>query len=490
MSRLIIWTLGISISLFCPACKKDQAKQRDGFPEHISKIISGSCATAGCHTETSRGGAAGLSLESWSGLFEGANNGNAAVVPYAPDQSPLLFFINTFDNLGPTISPAMPYNADEMTQEEVKMFMDWVAEGAPNALGEVAFAPKNTETKMYVINSMCSLVAVIDGETGLVMRYISVDGQEFPEAIEVSPDGERVYLLHQTGEFTTIDAKHDVVLKQLDLGEGWWRSLAISPDSKYAMATDFTGNTNLAGGQIVLVNLETNQIQSRIDLAADSIYFPYGATITKDFTTAYVSCYKGNFLYKFDLSDINSPQVSKVLLQPGEQVTYGTSTYKPGNIEILPDQSAYFVLCERSKEIRKFSLVNDELLGVLSFDANPRELCIAAEHGNVFVSCTEDQATFNDGKGAVHVVDFSSMQLVKSIYTGYQPRGMVYDKQKDLLYVANRNADPVGADAPHHYTDCDGNNGYLTTVNLGTLEVVDDYKPELSVDPYAIAIRE
>lgn len=50
-------------------------------------------------------------------------------------------------------------------------------------------------------------------------------------------------------------------------------------------------------------------------------------------------------------------------------------------------------------------------------------------------------------------------------------------------------ADPTGADAPHHYTECKSINGYVTKINLLTMEVVNDSKAVVNVNPVSIAFR-
>src|SRR5258707_562752 len=77
------------------------------YPDEISKIMVTKCATSGCHNSASKVGAGGLDLSSWSHLFEGAVNGSS-VIPYRSDQSYLMYFINTYSDLGLSIPPTMP----------------------------------------------------------------------------------------------------------------------------------------------------------------------------------------------------------------------------------------------------------------------------------------------------------------------------------------------------------------------------------------------
>ncbi|HIA35660.1 MAG TPA: hypothetical protein EYN89_02730, partial [Flavobacteriales bacterium] len=135
----ILTTLGLT------TCTWDKSPpDYKGYPENIGAIMLTKCATPGCHNDISKDAAGGLSLTSWDKLFEGTVD-NAAVVPYRPDQSFLMFFINTYADLGQTLTPVMPYNAPPLTKQEVIDIQDWISNGAPDKDGFVKFSD-NAET--------------------------------------------------------------------------------------------------------------------------------------------------------------------------------------------------------------------------------------------------------------------------------------------------------------------------------------------------------
>jgi DNA-binding beta-propeller fold protein YncE len=70
---------------------------------------------------------------------------------------------------------------------------------------------------------------------------------------------------------------------------------------------------------------------------------------------------------------------------------------------------------------------------------------------------------------------------------GWQPHGIAIDPVKQVVYISNRNYS--GGPAPHHAASCAGKNGYLSIIDLNTLERVPDFKPEVSVDPYSVGVR-
>jgi DNA-binding beta-propeller fold protein YncE len=117
----------------------------------------------------------------------------------------------------------------------------------------------------------------------------------------------------------------------------------------------------------------------------------------------------------------------------------------------------------------------------------------------LFVTCQETVQPDPKQKGSVSVIDYINLQEVVpgGIYSGFQPHGIAVDDDDNYVYVANLNYDPNGP-PPHHSTDCGGRNGYLTIIDLNTLELLIinstggisyTYKNELLPFPYSVAYR-
>ena len=151
------WTyIAFGSLMFAFSCKHEKAVQPDKaavaheFPEDIARILVDRCATSGCHNEASYTGAGGLLLDSWTHLFEGGNNG-AVVIPYSPENSSLLYFVNTDAAIDITATPTMPYNETPLSKEEYTLLRDWIAQGAPDKNGNIPFAENAPlRQKVYV----------------------------------------------------------------------------------------------------------------------------------------------------------------------------------------------------------------------------------------------------------------------------------------------------------------------------------------------------
>jgi DNA-binding beta-propeller fold protein YncE len=138
-----------------------------------------------------------------------------------------------------------------------------------------------------------------------------------------------------------------------------------------------------------------------------------------------------------------------------------------------------------------YESVNNTLLQVINVGDDPVEFALSPTTGHLYVTCMEDVTTFpanTSQHGSVAIIDYNTNTLVKSIYTGYQPHGIALDEASGLIVVTNRNVN-VNGPAPHHTSSCGGRNGYLTAIDIQTLQLLPGFKPELSSDPYSVAVK-
>jgi DNA-binding beta-propeller fold protein YncE len=486
--KTFIFFAAVSIisSLFS-SCQKDPAIiniSGSGYPEKVGKIMLTKCAVQGCHNDRSFEAAGNLNLTTWDEMFKGSRTG-AVAIPFNHRKSSLFLFVNTFDELGVSMKPTMPVNAEPLTKEEVITLRDWIDQGAPNDKGFVKFSDNPSRKKIYINNQGCDNVAVIDQESKLIMRFVSVGNKpqiEAPHMVKISPDGKYWYVIFTASDiiqrFRTSD---DSFAGEIFIGQGNWNTFSITGDSKTAFIVDWSSS-----GKIAVVDLD-NMTFKRHYQGAGLFTFPHGSAISPDNKFLYVTAQSGNYIYKIDISNIDFPEIYEILLAPGQPVLKNSSL-DPHFIEISPDGKSYHVVCQASNEIRIMDIETDALLGIIPTGDFPQELTFSSKSGLAFVSCTEDTRTFAGRRGSVTVYNYQSKTTVKSIYTGHQPHGIAADDEKMLVYVANRNIDANGP-APHHVTDCGGRNGYMTVIDINTLELLSPKRYELSVDPYFVEIR-
>jgi YVTN family beta-propeller protein len=437
------------------------------------------CAISGCHNAASYENAGGLLLDSWEHLFDGGRNG-AVVVPYSIDYSPLLYFINTDSLLGPVAVPTMPLDHPPLSKEEYVRVRDWIANGAPDADGNIPFADKaDTRQKVYTVFQKCDIIGVIDVEKGVVMRYIPVGKQAYPESqtyLRASGDGRYVYVCFwYNDEVLKIDTRTDKVVASFPVSNLFWTNMAIANDgTKLAI-------TNGDSYELGIINTATGSMQP---FANTGMVNPLGITANSSFDTFYITSRYGNTLYKS-----TNGNLQKISIDGKPLTTSSALTPDPYEVIISPDQSKYFVSCEKSSEIRVFDRTSDNLVKVIPVGKQPRTLSVAKSKPYLFVPCMEDDNGTAGFKGSVYIIDYNTLNVVTKIEGRiYQPHTVSVDERNGQFYVFSRNQNYDGP-APHHQGPCSGRNGYFTVYDLNTLSPASTKRHELLVDPYISDMR-
>ncbi len=480
---LFLWSISLGM-LSCTYEKGEDPLPESNYPPQVAEILVRKCATSGCHNNLSRANAGGLDFTTWDLMFEGGRNGSS-VVPFRPSLSYLLYSVNTDTSRGPILIPTMPYLAPPLSEQEYNILYDWILNGAPDKNGNIKFSDDPNRKKAYICMQGCDEVAVLDAETKIIMRYIPVGADmltiEAPHMVRVSPDGLHWYAVFYSGQvlqkFRTSD---DSLVSTLNIGSGDWNSIIITPDSRKG----FVNATNTQ--RTAVIDLENMNILTNL-----SPEYPHGGFVTHDGRWLYLSSQSGNFINKIDLTD-PFYNYDPVLLQPGE-IKSTSPRYDPHEMMLSPDGSRYFVSCQKSNEVRVFRTSDDSLIAVIPTGEKPQEFSISNSKPYLFVTCTEDLLSAGR-KGSVYIIDYNTISLVDVLYTGFQPHGISVDDDHQCVYVTHLNADSDGP-APHHSSGCGGRNGYLTVIDMNTLQLYRktlsdgstfQYKNELLSYPYFV----
>jgi DNA-binding beta-propeller fold protein YncE len=479
-----IWFITVSALLF--SCTKDKGipnYSESGYPSAIADIMVNKCATAGCHTEKDKEAAAGVDLSRWSSLFSERNTG-AIVIPYRPDFSSLCFAVNTNSLLGPVLAPTMPLNSASLNEDQIYAIQNWVANGAPDNKGFVKFSDNDSRKKIYVTNELCDVVTVFDSETLMPMRYVDVGklpSQEFLFDLKVSPDGNNWYVsfFSSSGLIQKFNAKTDQPQSELNLGPGPWSTFDITSDSKYGFFVNSSSE-----GKIVLVDLAE---MKTISTYTGNFVYPRGIVVNNGHNKLYVGTEAGNFIYVIDISDKFSPVITEKPID-GSQIVSHEQSLDPTLFCKTSDNKFCFIGCGYNNQVRIMDMQTDSVTAVFNLPAAPQQMDAYEESGLLFVACPEDITSFPGKKGSVFIIDYKAAKIIKIVNTGFQPYGLGVDRLRKVVAVANSNLDSQGP-GPHHSTSCKGRNGYVTFIDLKTLELIPDKKIEVAVFPRFISVR-
>lgn len=484
-----ILTLVFFISVIS-SCRYDvlEAPALSNYPADVDAIITSKCATAGCHNDVSYVGAAGLDLTTWEAMYRGTNSG-AVVVPKRSDFSTLMYFTNTDSTKGLIVQPTMPINGTPLSETEYLTLKSWIDGGAKSKNGDEMFPIDANRKKYYISNQGCDVVSVMDAKKAVVMSMVDV-GQtagatppESPHNVKVTPDGQYWVTVYLNSDIVQLySTVSDQLVKTIPIGNGvagGWNTISISKNSKFGYAVDYNG------GRVAIVDFDNNTSQTIGPFPSTGATINlHGSALNATDDTLYVTYQESSKLVKIPLNDPFGYE--DVNLNPTGP-DYSSSALKPHEIIFAPDYSKYFVTCQDVNQVRVFDAHTDQLIKVIPVGVYPLEFAMSPENNLLFVTNMEDVTFLPDVKGSVSVIDMNSLTEIKKVKVGWQPHGVAVDKSNNCVIVANRNV--TGGPAPHHASACAGKNGYLSKIDMTTLEKDNSFKPEVSVDPYSIAVK-
>jgi len=463
------------------SCKHEaeELEANTKFPPQIEAIVSTKCAVSGCHNEKSKAAAAGLSLETWNALFKGGNGGSV-VIPYNTENSTFMYYVN-HDSLLNMIEllPTMPVGNAPLSLSELQIFYDWITNGAPDNTGVVDYSNHDSHKKIYVANRGSDLVTIIDSKSILAKRVIEVGINTYidqPTMIKVSNDNRYWYVCYLSSSvLSKYSVSDNSLVGQATIGALEWMGLLISDDDETAYV--FEVNT----GKMAVVNLSTMTSQ-----IYNGFGNPTGSAFNKTNDTIYLTNIYGNNLLKFA---VGNPSVKDTIDLIGNYPTSG-DVLQPYSIVLSLDGTKLFVACQELNEVRVLQLSNDSIIKVLPVGLLPQQMAISLTHPYLFVACTDALNPDPSKRGEIAIINYQTNTLIKKVYSGYQPYGLIVDDVNGKVYVSNRNNEPTGP-APHHAPPsplCAGRNGYISVIDLNTLELIPGSNTEASVDPFGMGI--
>lgn len=484
MSQSIKYIVGLLAGTLFLSCTKQQGHvNTSNFPDDIDRIMTGSCATSGCHNTASSGAANYLDLSTWSKMFEGSGSGSP-VVPFSSRFSSLCYFINSYSDLGTINAPRMPLNQSALPYEEVKRIKDWIDLGAPAADGTIPFAENLNRKKLYAVNQGCDVVTVFDSETHLPMRFVEIGpGQSTPHQLKVSPDGKYWYVVYVNRNFmkkfrcSDDSFVADIPLTPAAAGTGStdakdWNTFVISKDGKRAYCVSWTRL-----GAIATVDLENNKL---IRFSAGWTY-PHGICLSKDESKIYIAAQTGNYVSEIDSSfDIGT--INEYALDGG--LASVESSLDPHDMVLSADGNALVVTCQTSNEVIVFDLNTKKPLVRIPTAIFPQEITHSDKFHAFFVTCSGDNTKAHAGS-ILKIRD--NDYFTQRLDAGAQPHGVAVDETTGLVYLLSRNISSDGP-IPHHTSQCLGKNGFVNFIDAATFKLMKD-KFELSVDPYYVYPR-
>lgn len=497
LGQFIFCTLALFLIM---GCRKDKVNTNSGggttpvetmYPSDIEPIMTQKCATSGCHDGKTN--PVSLALNTWENAMKGASYGSV-IIPYRPNISYMFLHTNTYSSLGNSINPIMPpasFSAP-LDSASVSAIKNWIAKGAPDKNGKIAFADNPDRSKLYIVNSGCDIVTIIDAATNLQMRYIGVGSKshlrfsegsgigpiQSPHYLSISPDKKYWYVtLIQGKSVEKYDASKDSLVGRLEIPSfGQVAHISITPDGTKGIVSNYdAGNPAIA--VVDLVNMTTTKIISGIGGKPHGLVF-------YDNNTAYVAGYISNIVYKIDL--ITGDILENIFT---DNASLGKTNTNPYDLMFNEDKSKLYVSCPKTNEMLEINPVTNEITRRVEVGTKPLLFDIDFQTNTLLVACQDEVNSSYASKGCVSVIDLNTFTLTKKIFgLSNMPRVVRVNAQKRVAYVCCENTN--GIDPPHHASECAGNNGFLSIIDLNTMDRDPNaFENELSVQPIGMALR-
>lgn len=468
------------------------------YTEHIQAIFNSSCAVHGCHVgdeeqghlkpsvlrKTLHGGQ--FSLKSWDDLFEGSN-GRAVVIPYKSTKSDLFIHVNDDTTLGPALLDSlgridplvhMPRGGYQLPRSQVLTLKRWIDQGAPNDRGDVAFS-STPRPRMFVVNALEDLIAVIDVRKNLVIRYANVGRQHdstlafgSPHHVKVDDRGAFFYVtLSASREFWKFSTSTYEVVGRVSIppGSSSPADIVLSPTGDTAFISDFNSGFVSGSGRITMVDTRSMQVIGTIALMNPVAPFPprlpHGLLISPDKSRLFVTNAGSGNVSVIRLANMSQNLIT--LDTTGNSTTSDTSPYL---CDMTPDGRYLFVTDYKA---------GAQNIYVIDFQADSTKPSRIVRIGgrSVHVAITPDGRyayVCNVTNHTIEVIDITDNFSLTSIPIppgyGRQPHGIAFTPDGSLAYITTENLQ--NPDPPHHPPRGGRGSSFVLVIDVATKRIV------------------
>ena len=373
-----------------------------------------------------------LDLSTWEAMTKGSVYFNE-VIPFNAAKSHFFGHINTNKDLGPIITPTMPYARYPLSQNDQITFLNWINEGAKSADGKIPYS--DVTKKIFVVNQSEDMISIIDADTKRLVRIISSDAK-YPAAITMMPD-QKSFIVASAGSNGLI-RKYDAAT-YTNLGDFESNlnpaAIVLNSDGSKGYITDEVGNGNRFG---VFDPLTMKLVKT---LSSPLFEDPIAVTIAPDGKYAYIGGYGSDNILRIDTR--NDSVVGCLNLGPDVAVPFVPtyiSKYGPLKIVITSDSKMMYVTCNSTSEVVAFDLSSDSVIARIPIPYQPWGAAIRPN--------TNELWTATYGSNAVHIINTSINQVIGEVDSVSQlPRSIAFTPDGAFAYVT---CELAGASTHHH----------------------------------------
>lgn len=417
------------------------------YSQHIQRVFTTSCNTAACHNSVDQ--AAGLLLTSYEETARGSTFGTQ-VVPFRPDRSHLYLHMTG------ELEPLMPLALEPMRDDIVRLIKRWIEAGAPNDNGSLMYS--NVTRKVFVACQGENLVAVLDLDTGLLVRLIAVDQ---PHSVYVDAANHRLYVTRFETASDNIQVFDTTTLQKITSGQAgtFPALLGIAPGSSELWVTNFDTGSQGADHRVRVLDPVSLAELSSFNLPISQ---PHGLAFSPDGSRVYIS--------NIGTSDISIFSTNPPDVVEGSIHLPGGEGQQPQQCVISPDGSRLYVSALGTDQVH---VLNTQTLtwgtSVTVGDA-PWHLTYIPSTNELWVANWIGESvsilSLADPDAPVQIQELKPVHPKDPERNAFErPIGISLLPGTNIVYVASANDDGSGQ-GHHPPPDGQKNPGSVTSVNV------------------------
>ncbi|MBU0560782.1 MAG: hypothetical protein KJ799_07050 [Bacteroidetes bacterium] len=432
---------------------EEENSENNGFQSAgVSIIFSQNCSTFGCHSGDKPKN--GLSLETYDKLITGSNSrsaslagiyGGEVIIPFNSKKSLLYQMISG----GASVS--MPFNKSTLSSVDVNVIKNWIDDGAVNYKKEVPFT-NSKSYRVFVCNQASDEISVIDGDSKLVSRVVSVDKMyNFNDKpYSINEEGDYYFVtLSASGRFLKINKSDNKIVAELNNLNS---PGLIEINGEKAFISRASDSPNIFNS-IYVVNTVSMNLIGEISLVTTGI--PHAIAIAKGDSKLYAVDKTNNVINI--ISTIENVTTGYVLLP---------KVYEPAYARMSPDNKYLYLTADATNELLVVSTQTRNIIFEIKLKGTPSQFVITSDGNKIYIPILSEDI--------IQVVekDNESWSVVKEItHTGLSmPHACDITSDDKYVYVSSRNTN--GGFVPSYRINGEGNNGTVVIISTETDEVI------------------
>jgi YVTN family beta-propeller protein len=279
------------------------------------------------------------------------------------------------------------------------------------ASAATAESASSTGPYAYITNQDSYTVSVIDTTTNTITATIDVENDPF--GVAVSPDGKKVYMTNYFG-VSIIDTATNTVTDTPYLGSNP-KGVAVSSDGKKVYVTNNNDDT------VSVIDISTDTVTATVSVGSN----PIGVVVTPDGKKVYVTNNDDDTVSVIDTATDTVTATVDVGSWP-----YGIAVNFMG--------TKVYVTNADSNTVSVIETATNKVVATVPVGSYPMGVAVNPDETKVYVT---NSGNGDEPESTVSVIDTATNKVIATVDVGNEPRGVAVTPDGKKVYVANSGND-------------------------------------------------